>query len=104
MPYSVSIPITFWIAMRPPDLRPLEGMKTDGGGEAPRSPPPSFLQVLAGIDDALDRALLVLGLAHERLHIDDALALFAGDLGPVVGVGGIGEIFVFLELFADGGE
>src|SRR6185503_7761554 len=38
----------------------------------------------------------------ERLHVDDALALLAGDLRPVVGIGGVRKILVLLELFADG--
>ena len=69
-----------------------------------RRRPPASLQILAGVDDPLDAALLFLGLAHERLDVDDALALLAGDLGPVVGVGGVGEVLVLLELLADGGE
>src|SRR5580765_5597774 len=63
---------------------------------------PAALQVLTGIDDPLDTPELFFGLAHERLHVDDALALLAGDLRPVVGVGGVRKILVLLELFADG--
>src|SRR5262249_14624820 len=40
MPYSVSIPITFWIAMTPPDLaRASWGEGTDGGRERRYAPP-----------------------------------------------------------------
>src|SRR6266478_6104613 len=62
------------------------------------------LDVLSGIDDLLDAPELLFRLAHERLHVDDPLTLLTGDLGPVVGVGGVGEVFVLLELLADGGE
>src|SRR5258705_6394188 len=62
------------------------------------------LEILARVDDALDAPKLFLRLAHERLDVDDPLALLTGDLRPVVGVGGVGEVFVLLELFANGGE
>src|SRR6267142_1661462 len=62
------------------------------------------LEVLPGVDDALDAPKLFLRLAHERLDVDDPLALLPGDLRPVVGVGGVGEVLVLLELLADGGE
>src|SRR5262245_45808618 len=99
MPYSVSIPITFGMAMGPP----LVGRKKSraGGGDAPR---PTRLQVLAGVDDPLDGPLLFLGLAHERLHVDDPLALLAGDLGPVVGVRRVRKVLVLLELLPHGVE
>src|SRR5882762_10786886 len=70
-----------------------------GGRDAPSS-----LQVLTRVDDLLHAALLLFGLAHERLDVHDALALLAGDLSPVVGVGGIGQVFVLLELLADRGQ
>src|SRR5262245_42903311 len=96
IPYSVSMPITFGSAMGPSRERCRPWMRAAGRGRpAPSTPERS--EVLAGVD-ALDRALLFLRLAHQRLHVDDALALFAGDFGPVVGVGGIGEVLVFLEL------
>src|SRR5262245_59702732 len=79
-------------------------VKTHGGGEVPLSPPPPSLQVLAGVDDALDGALLVLRLAHEGFDVHDPLPLLAGDLGPVVGVGRVGEVLVLLELLAHGVE
>src|SRR5262245_10941116 len=63
---------------------------------------PSELEVLTGIDHALNGPLLVLRLAHPRLDVHDALALLAGNLGPVVGVGRVGEIFVLLELLMHG--
>ena len=40
----------------------------------------------------------------ERLQRDDPLALLRGDLGPVVRVGGVGQILVLLELLANGRE
>src|SRR5207249_319146 len=64
-----------------------------------------WLEVLPGIDHAVDRAGLVLVLhAHERFHVHDPLPLLAGDLGPVVGVGRVGQVLALLELLADGGE
>src|SRR5437870_10751566 len=69
-----------------------------------RAEPPAALQVLTRIDDPLDAPELLFRLAHERLHVDDPLTLLAGDLGPVVRVGSVGEVFVLLDLLADGGE
>src|SRR5438128_9608054 len=69
-----------------------------------RAEPPAALQVLTRIDDPLDAPELLFLLALERLHVDDPLTLLAGDLGPVVRVGSVGEVFVLLELLADGGE
>src|SRR5215468_8109673 len=113
MPYSVSMPMTFGMAIsphdeeKPPATRVAGGRGVVGGPGArggPRAPQPlpRALQVLAGIDHALDVALLFLGLAHERLHVDDPLALLAGNLRPVVGIRGVREILVLLELLADG--
>src|SRR2546422_3856465 len=65
---------------------------------------PPFLEIVAGGEDLLDVLLLLFGVAHERLHVDDPLALLAGDLRPVVGVGRIRQILVLLELFAHGIE
>src|SRR4030095_17083284 len=65
---------------------------------------PAALQVLTRIAGPLDTPELFFGLAHERLHVDDALALLAGDLRPVVRVGGVRKILVLLELLADGGQ
>src|SRR6266508_5984360 len=73
-------------------------------GERRTSPPPSSLQVLAGVDDPLDGPMLVLHLAHERLHVHDPLPLLAGDLRPVDGVGRVGEVLVLLELLTHRGE
>src|SRR6266568_8875225 len=62
------------------------------------------LQILAGGHHLLDAAALIARFAHERPHVDDPLALLAGDLRPVVGVGRIRQILVLLELFAHGIE
>src|SRR5206468_1021927 len=92
MPYSVSMPSTFLIAMR--------------GRYLPRrrTGTPGVLQVLAGCN-SLDRpaasGFLVIVLLDERAHVDDALALLAGDLRPVVRVGGVRQVFVLLELLSD---
>src|SRR5215831_7144615 len=100
IPYSVSIPITFGIAMVPPER--LLVRETNGGRAPLRSLPPGRLQILTGVDDPLDGPLLFLHLAHQGLDVDDALALLAGDLGPIVRVGRVGQILVLLELFAHG--
>src|SRR5262244_2067512 len=55
---------------------------------------------MAGVDNPLDGPLFLLGLAHQGLDVDDALALLAGDLGPVVRIGRVGQILVLLELLA----
>src|SRR6266511_1531895 len=85
MPYSVSIPMTFGIAIGAP-LGWRQDEKRGEGGPLlrPRALTPRSLQVLTGIDYPLDVPLLVLRLADERLDVDDALALLAGDLRPVV--------------------
>src|SRR5499426_2565282 len=101
--------MTFGIAMRPSSLAtenepPVSRGGDPGGNGGAVGPPHSFLEILAGGDDLLDVLLLLFGVAHERLHVDDPLALLAGDLRPVVGVGRIGQILVLLELLANGRE
>src|SRR5262245_27012435 len=107
MPYSVSMPMTFGMAINPHDEETPPATHVEGergvvgdagarGGPRARQPLPRALQILAGIDHALDVALLFLGLAHERLHVHDPLTLLPGDLGPVIGVGGVGQVLVFL--------
>src|SRR5712692_10481243 len=60
------------------------------------------LEILAG-RHTLDRPSTgrLLALGNQRPHVDDPLALLSGDLGPVVGVGGVGQILVFLVLLRD---
>src|SRR5215210_5699144 len=60
-------------------------------------------EVLAG-GDPLDGAAAfgLLAAGDECADVDDPLALLARDLGPVVGVGGVGEVLVLLELLPDG--
>src|SRR5438876_6730854 len=105
IPYSVSMPMTFGMAMR--FLAPWRtetpgpGQGKDEGGAPP--PSRSRLQILSGVDDALDAPLLLLGLAHQWLHVDDPLTLLPRDLRPVVGVRGVRQVLVLLELLADGG-
>src|SRR5687767_15536863 len=61
------------------------------------------LEVLPG-GDPLDGATAfgLLAAGDERPDVDDALALLAGDLGPVVGIGRVGQVLVLLELLTDG--
>src|SRR5205807_134988 len=67
--------------------------------------PREALEVLPGADP-FDGATAggLLALRQQRADIDNALALLARDLGPVVGVGGVGEVFVLLVLLLDGSE
>src|SRR3954452_9449370 len=61
-----------------------------------------WLQILARcdpLDGTPTGGLLAFG--HEHPEEDDALALLPGDLGPVVGVGGVGQILVLLVLLPD---
>src|SRR3954454_19888668 len=87
IPYSVSTPQTFLMAM------------TRGPypftGERP-------LEILAGTD-TLDGPSPggFLALGHEGADVHDPLALLARDLGPVVGVGGVGQVLVLLVLLLD---
>src|SRR5712691_13175598 len=78
MPYSVSIPMTFGIAMW-------------------------LLQVLAGADpfDLPPGSALV---GDQRADVHDPLALLARDACPVVRVRRVRQVLVLLELLADRGE
>src|SRR3954452_12490858 len=61
-------------------------------------------EILTG-GDALDGAAtggcVVFVLLDQRADVDDAFALLARDLRPVVGVGGVRQVFVLLELLRD---
>src|ERR1035438_7880442 len=83
MPYSVSMPQTLGMAT----VRPYPGR---------------WSEILTG-SHPLDgtAALGLLPVADECPDVDDPLTLLPGDLGPVVGVGGVGEILVLLVLLAD---
>src|ERR1700730_1374226 len=65
---------------------------------------PGLLQILAGVDDPLNQAARFPGRSREGLHVRNPLALLARDLGPIVGVAGIGQVFVLLELIANRAE
>src|SRR5207244_2263238 len=93
MPYSVSMPVTFGIAIGPrasADARTLRGLY-----------PPRRLEILSRADP-VDLAALALGVPEQGPDVHDALALLARDPGPVVGVGRVGQVLVLLELVADG--
>src|SRR5438552_10936849 len=67
--------------------------------------PPGSLEILTcghTLDGPTTGGLLALG--HEHPQEDDALALLAGDLGPVVGVGGVRQVLVLLVLLPDRGQ
>src|ERR687897_1565365 len=57
-------------------------------------------EVLAGVGHRVDRTtrLGALLARDERADEDDPLALLARDPRPVVGVGGVGQVLVLLEL------
>src|ERR671937_718063 len=90
--------------------RPNEGLISDGvrrrerraagrvGG--PRRRVLSGLEVLAGVGDGVDgpARLGALAAGDQRADVDDPLALLTGDAGPVVGVGGVGQVLVLAEL------
>src|SRR6188768_3262360 len=85
MPYSVSMPQTFLMAT----------------SETYRRPVTKRLQVLTGrhpLDGPASRGAVTLVMGDERTDVHDPLTLLAGDLRPVVGVGGVGEILVLLVL------
>src|SRR5437899_1805356 len=104
IPYSVSIPITFGMATRPPPVPCLDARIARPAGGRQDLPTNPTLEVLAGLEP-LDRAPLgFLALADECAHVDDALALLAGDLGPVIGIGRIGQVLVLPVLLDDGLE
>src|SRR5262245_3664480 len=65
-----------------------------------------LLEVLTGVRDGVDgpSSLDSLLAADEGADVNDSLALLAGDAGPVVGVGGVGQILVLLELVDACGE
>src|SRR4051794_39697389 len=95
IPYSVSMPQTLRMATTAPYPRARRA-------QGPREP---RLEVLAG-GDALDgtTAACLLVRRDERAHIDDPLALLAGDLGPVVGVRRVRQVLVLLVLLMDRGD
>src|SRR2546427_13144973 len=66
--------------------------------------PSSPSEVLPGGHDPPHVAPGGLRAARKRLDGDDPLSLLAGDLRPVVRVGGVGEILVLLELLPDRAE
>src|SRR5690349_18380944 len=87
MPYSVSMPMTLGMAITPSRRRRAE----------------ETLQVLPRVDP-VDLPPLAAGVGHQRADVDDALALLPTDPGPVVGVGGVRQVLVLLELVPDRGE
>src|SRR5579862_6983004 len=106
IPYSVSIPITVGTATTPPSgagkratlVKPAYRMR---GAEGSPEPGALGLQVLAGLEP-LDRAALsLLGLADQGADVDDALALLAGNLGPVIGIRGVRQVLVLPVLLHD---
>src|SRR5947209_6132682 len=95
MPYSVSIPQTLRIAITERRYIPVPPMGT----------PCRALEVLPGpyaLDGAPAGGFLAFG--EQRADVDDALALLARDLGPVVGVRGVGQVLVLLVLLLDGSQ
>src|SRR5438067_677861 len=101
MPYSVSMPHTLGMATD----GPYPGAPADGAFSGAPSPTAGRLEVLASphaFDGASTGRLLALG--QQGANVDDPLALLARDLGPVVGVGGVGQVLVLLVLLLDGSE
>src|SRR5688572_29166621 len=67
---------------------------------------PGDLQVLPGVGDGVDGAARLAALLARDQGSDehDALALLAGDARPVVGVSGVGQVLVLLELVEARGQ
>ena len=78
IPYSVSVPKTFGMAIGP------------------------TLQVLTCVHAFHLTAVAV--VAEQRADVHDAFALLARDTSPVVGVGRVRKVLVLLELVPDRGE
>src|SRR5215210_7835831 len=88
MPYSVSMPQTFRMAT----------------SETYRRPVTKRLQVLTGrhpLDGPTSGGAVTFVMGDERTDVDDALALLARDLRPVVRVGRVRQILVLFVLLHD---
>ena len=59
-----------------------------------------WLQVLTGVRDRIDGSSLIVAFlaTHQGANEDNPFTLLTGDPCPVIGVGGIGKVFVFTEL------
>src|SRR5829696_7309143 len=83
--------------------RHARGRRPAGRDRRPRRR--AVLQVLPGVGDRVDRPPGLGALAGDQgADVDDPLALLAGDAGPVVRVGGVGQVFVLPELVDAGVE
>src|SRR5262245_20412789 len=127
MPYSTSVPITrrtVMLLQPAPSPRSRQGLTVADASTVRIEPRPhrvlaaasvnrgtpwirgvpldayGWLQVLARVADRVDgpTRLGALAARDERADVDDALALLAGDAGPVVGVGGVRQVLVLPEL------
>src|SRR6266851_260599 len=110
MPYSVSVPITRRTLMKCLQLAcsPLQPNAVTGEDDMLTRFPERerSSQVLSGVGHGVDGpARLGPGLAGDQgPDVDDALALLAGDPGPVVRVGGVRQVLVLAELVHAGGQ
>src|SRR6202046_5772473 len=103
MPYSVSIPQTLGMATNV-TLSRRRRHQTDPPRPHPGgSAPPHRSEILTSADplDGASPCCLPI-FADQGTDIDDPLTLLPRDLGPVVGVGGVGKVLVLLVLLADG--
>src|SRR5579875_739832 len=107
MPYSVSMPHTFGMATAGPypggglKVRSRRGRPIRRGAPLPR---PAVRSEVLARGHTLDGATTccLRPLPEEGPHVHDPLTLLARDLGPVVGVGGVGQVLVLLVLLLDG--
>src|SRR3984957_6564111 len=103
MPYSVSIPQTLGMATNV-TLSRRRRQQTD----TPRPHPggrtaPHWSEIFTSADPLNGASPGCLPIfADQGTDIDDPLTLLPRDLGPVVGVGGVGKVLVLLVLLADG--
>src|SRR5580700_4658302 len=81
IPYSVSIPHTLMVATP----RPYRSLEVLTGTHSLNRPTTMYLAVLG----------------EQGTDINDALALLSRNARPVVGIGGVGQVFVLLVLLAD---
>src|SRR5579884_1748975 len=100
MPYSVSMPQILVTATGP--TLP-SGRAEPGSARRPRPAAATRSEVLPGPHPLYrPAAARLLGVGEQGANVDDALALLARYPGPVVGVGGVGQVLVLLVLPADG--
>src|SRR6185437_6338075 len=98
MPYSVSVPITRSTL--------IVVQRSASWQYRGRARPGSSSQILTGVSDGVDgtAGLGALLARDQGPDVNDALALLAGDPGPVVRIRGVRQVLVLAELVHAGGQ